>query len=190
MAKNVIDRSKIGKRSKRKGKTYERRCAKILIDFTGINFRSVPASGGFNKQGVVIREELFCGDLICDDPKFKFCIESKNRQEFSITALLKNPETAAFTKWWHQCVEDAKRVNLKPLMFFKPNRQDDCVVLSYDDYVEIFKDLNIPMLIATTYSKPCTIKLDKEEISIKLPMPIIMDWKQFICHDPKLMFRS
>lgn len=193
MVEDLIDRSKIGKKSKRKGKTYERRCAKILIDYTGINFRSTPASGGFNKQGgVTIREELFCGDLICDNPNFRFCVEAKNRQEFSITALLKNPETAAFSKWWYQCIDDAKRVGLKPLMFFKPNRQDDCVVLTHEDYAEIFKDFSIPMLIATTYSKPCIIKLNKdEEISIVLPTPVIIDWKQFIsCHDPKLMFRS
>ena len=188
----MVNHSKIGKKSKGIGKRYERRCSKILTEFTGIAFRSTPSSGGFNKQGVIIREELFCGDLICDDPSFLFCIEAKNRKSFSITALLKNPETAAFTKWWYQCINDAKTVGLKPLMFFKPNRQDDCIVLTHEDYIEIFgNNSEIPILIATIYNKTCKIIIDKEEILTDLPAPVIIDWKQFTKYcNPKLMFRS
>ena len=129
------DYSKIGKRSKRKGKTYERRCSKILMEFTGCGFRSTPGSGGFNKQGgVAIREELFCGDLICDKSTFRYCVEAKNRENFSFTALLKSPETASFTKWWYQCVTDAEVVGLEPLMFFKPNNRDDFIVMTREEW--------------------------------------------------------
>lgn len=197
---NKPNHSKIGKRSKRKGKTYERRCAKILGEFTGVNFRSTPGSGGFNKQGgTVIREELFCGDLICDSPNFRYCIEAKNREEFSFTALIKSPEKAAFTRWWYQCVSDAKNVGLKPLLFFKPNRQDDFVVMTQDEWNNVYGHLDCPHYAINCYSSPITIVIEmgygknktKEQFFVKLPQAVMIDWKQFISyHDPKSMFKE
>lgn len=197
----TVDHSKIGKRSKRKGKTYERRCAKILTEFTGVNYRSTPGSGGFNKfGGVTIREELFCGDLICDSPDFRYCIEAKNRESFSFTALLKSPSTAAFTKWWHQCVTDAKAVGLEPLMFFKPNNRDDFIVMTKEEWFPRYNHLECPHLTIMCYTQPLTLSIEKkdakgkrikETITTKLPEAVMVDWKQFIAHcDPKLMFKG
>ena len=201
MSKTKVDRSKVGKRSKRKGKTYERRCAKILKEFTGVDFRSTPASGGFNKQGgVSIREELFCGDLISDSPNFRYCVEAKNREEFSFTALLKSPETAAFTKWWYQCITDAESVGLEPLMFFKPNNRDDFVVMSRVHWFEYFADVKCPYFELACYNMPLTFTIkEKDEkgkrvsktVSTKLLTPVVIDWKQFVeHHDPDLMFKG
>lgn len=197
MSKSV-DRSKIGKRSKRKGKTYERRCAKILTKFTGVNYRSTPGSGGFNKYGgVTIREELFCGDLICDVPTFRYCVESKNRESFSFTAILKNPSTAVFTKWWYQCVDDANKVKLEPLMFFKPNISDDFIVMTKKEWEKHYN--NCPYIEIGCYNKELTFTIEvvgsnrkrvKKQIITKLPEAVMIDWKQFVLnHDPKLMFR-
>lgn len=193
----MVDHSKIGKRSVRRGKTYERRCAKILTEFTSTNFRKTPGSGGFNKQGLSIREELFCGDLICDKSTFLYCIEAKNREEFSFTALLKSPETAAFTKWWYQCVTDAKAVNLKPLMFFKPNNRDDVIVLARDEWYDRYNSKECPFFEISCYEKPMTLSVEerwsktKEKVVTTLPNAVMVDWKQFIAnHDPKLMFKE
>ena len=195
----AVDWSKVGRKAKRRGKTYERRCAKILTEYTSINFRKTPGSGGFNKQGgVSIREELFCGDLICDSSNFRYCVEAKNRDSFSFTAILKSPKTAVFTKWWYQCVEDAKMVGLEPLMFFKPNIRDDFIIITktewftkYDKcpYIELgcFKE---PLTFTIT-QKDAKGKKEKIEITTKLPDAVMVDWKQFIAsHDPKLMFKE
>jgi hypothetical protein len=200
MGKADVNWSKVGKRAKRRGKTYERRCAKILIDHTKVNFRSTPASGGFNKQGgVTIREELFCGDLICDDPSFRYCIEAKNRENFSFTALLKSPETAAFTKWWYQCVEDAKLVNLEPLMFFKPNIRDDFIVISKEEWLSKYNDINCPYFELGCYRQPVSFSVEervgrkkvKKKVTALLPEAVMIDWKQFVKHhNPKLMFKE
>jgi len=195
----MTDWSSIGRRSKRRGKTYERRCAKILMDFTSTNFRSTPASGGFNKQGgVVIREELFCGDLICDNPDFRYCIEAKNREDFSFVALLKNPSTASFTKWWYQCVMDARLVKLKPLMFFKPNNRDDFVVMTLGEWDRYYAHEDCSYFEINCYNKPLTFTVEeknskgkkvKKEITKKLPSVVMVDWKQFVrYHKPEQMF--
>lgn len=193
MSDKKFDYSAQGRRSKRRGKTYERRCAKILSEFTSIGFRSTPASGGFNKfGGTVIREELFCGDVICDSPHFRYCVEAKNREEFSFTAILKNQHTAAFTKWWHQCVEDAKSVNLEPLMFFKPNVQDDFMVMSLNEYSANFGNPKAAFFAIHAYVEPVTFNLDKDtKITTKLPVPMMINWKTFVeHHDPKHMFKE
>ena len=177
----MVNYSQQGKRSKRKGNKYELRCAKLLKEFTNTNFRRVPMSGGFNKLGSIVRSELFRGDLICDDPKFQYCIEAKNRKSFSFVALLKNPRTAAFTKWWEQCVGDARANGLAPIMFFKPDNQADFIALSNDDPNFKFTD-QIPHFKLNLY--------DSFE-DINLPDPIIVDWKILVKNfKPGLLFKD
>lgn len=198
MAKTGPDFSAIGRRSKRKGKTYERRCAKLLTEYTGVGFRKTPSSGGFNKfGGVKIREELFCGDLICDSQNFIFCVEAKNRNEFKFEAVLKNSSTAAFTKWWYQCLDDAKRVGLLPILFFKPDNQADFIAVDEAGFKACGLPKDIPAMIFKIYDNPITFKLrDREtksdiEIVATLPNPIIINWKDFVKYgDPTKLFKK
>jgi hypothetical protein len=193
----MTDWSEIGRRSKRRGKTYERRCAQLLSDWTKINFRKTPGSGGFNKQGgVVIREELFCGDLICDKNDFKFCVEAKNRESFSFIALLKNPNTADFSEWWWQCLDDAKRVSLYPILFFKPNNQDDFIALTEEGLtITGYKGNSFKLNV---YTEPVTLKIkdakDKKKVVVittALPTPYIINWKDFTAEvKPNIMFEG
>jgi hypothetical protein len=191
----TTDWAKVGRKAKRKGKTYERRCAKLLTEWTGVNFRKTPGSGGFNKQGgVVIREELFCGDLICDRSDFKFCVEAKNRQEFNFNAILKNPNTAAFTKWWWQCNDDAARMSLMPILFFKPNNVDDFIALDFSA-LSMFGYTGRRFML-DCYGSPVTFTMTtkdkkKETITAKLSIPFIINWKEFAAEvDPSIAFRG
>ena len=180
----MVDHSAVGRRSKRKGKTYERRTAKLLSEATGVGFRKTPGSGGFNKQGgVQIRDEMFCGDVICDQPDFAFCVESKNRKTFSFTGILKNPDTAAFTSWWYQCCQDAGEVGLLPILFFKPDNQADFIAVDkrgmdqlglwMDDHftLSLYEDKLLTFKVKDRWSKKT------EEIECELPVPYILNWK-------------
>lgn len=172
----MVDRSAVGRRSKRKGKTYERRCASLLTEFTGVNFRSTPASGGFNKQGVTIRQELFCGDVICDRKDFLFCVEAKNRLSFSFESILKNPDTSPFTSWWYQCLDDAKSTKMLPILFFKPDNAADFVALTEDGIKQIEAE-NLPHFVIK-YNSKLTVKHYDELIKdVELPIPYIYNWK-------------
>jgi len=177
----MTDFSAVGKRSKRRGNRYERRVAKLLLKFTGVNFRRVPTSGGFNKLGSIIREDLFRGDLVCDDSNFQFCIEAKSRKNFTFTQVLKNPDTANFTNWWYQCVNDAKAADLIPLLFFKPDSQSDFIAVP-DSII----DINCPHFVLAAYNMPRTLKIKQrgqkqlKKIIAKLPTPKIINWKDFI----------
>jgi hypothetical protein len=157
----------MGAKSKQKGNRYERRCAKLLSEFTGINFRKVPASGGFNKfGGQVVAEHVFSGDVICDKKEFLFSVEAKNQKTFSFVAMLKSPDTAKFTEWWRQCVEDAAKVDKLPMLIFKPDTQEDLIALTQKG-VE-----RLGLLCGTPHF---TLKIYKE-----LPTPKIFRWKTLI----------
>jgi hypothetical protein len=198
MAKPDVDRSKLGRSNKRKGKTFESRVAHILTEFTGVNFRRVPCSGGFNKfGGVVVAEHVFSGDVLCDSPHFDFSVEAKNRQDITLTALLKNPGTAPFTKYWYQCVADAAVNNRRPMMFFKNAREDWVVITKHD--AETLGVFNAPHLVFNVYQHPLVLstigrdasgkKLETKVADVVLPTPVMVHWPQFIkVVDPKGLF--
>lgn len=173
----MVDRSKVGKKSKRKGKKYESRVSSLLTNFTGVKFRRVPCSGGFNKTGGrVILEHIFSGDVICEDRQFRYSIEAKYRKDISLTALLKNPKTAALAKYWKQCVDDANSNKLKPMMFFKPNTNSDWVCLSIEDakYVGLLKAKHMRL-----------------EVFNDLPNILLVDWHEFIEFvNPESLFKD
>jgi len=173
-----MDMSTIGKRSKRKGKKYESRVALILSELTGAKFRRIPCSGGFNKTGgSVILEHVFSGDVVCEDQQFAFSIEAKNRKDISLTALLKNPQTASITKYWKQCVDDARANGLMPMMFFKPNSADDWVCISIDDALNIGVHRSNHIELKTFNS-------------IELPPMFVVEWHEFKRHiQPEKLFR-
>ena len=186
------EQSAIGRRSKRKGKAYEARVAKLWSDFTGENFRRVPSSGGFNKfGGLVVATQIFTGDVFSNNPNFIFSVEAKNRQDISLTALLKNPPTATITSYWYQCVEDARNNKKKPIMFFKPNMYDDWICLDYNDLEFLglsnsirmdFKLYGDETILTVINRNERGKKTSKERKSVKLPNFSIMDWKEFIKH--------
>jgi hypothetical protein len=176
-------------KSKSKGNYGERRWAKLLMEFTGKNFRKTPSSGGFNKQGgVTIAEHKFCGDVICDDPSFIFSVESKNRPEdFQVGLLLHSPETAKFTEWWYQTIEDAKAVDLYPFLGFKINKAsntvvgNDFVATTHGVLMHIEYPYWCPRIALECYDCAMTIKVPAGkkmvEVETKLPNAYVVAWK-------------
>ena len=168
----------MGAKSKQKGNRYERRCVKLLTEFTGAPFRRIPSSGAFNKfGGAKVAEHVFSGDVICDRADFAFSVESKSQKVFSFVAMLKNPTTSAFTSWWKQCVGDAVSVQRLPILMFKPDSQDDFVALTQEGIEKLCIPNCVPRLSAEIYT-PDT-----------LPTPKIFKWKALAASaNPEKMF--
>lgn len=184
----MTDWSKAGRKSKNKGKAYERTVAGALTSFTGVNFRKIPGSGGMNKQGIVVAGHIFCGDIMCDRADFRFSVEAKNRKEFLFSQVIKNPSTAPFTSWWFQCVRDAKTYKLEPMMFFKPKpgSPDNMVVLCYDDWKDIIPNHymissygNRELQFTIDERAPNEKKRRMHKVVAKLPTPLMVDWGYF-----------
>lgn len=187
-------------KSKSKGNYGERRVAKLLMEFTGRNFRKTPNSGGFNKQGVVIAEHIFTGDVICEEAKFLFSVESKNRAaSWSLAQLMCSPDKAQFTSWWHQTVEDAKAVNLMPMLFFKTQESSthtvgaEHVALDKCGFNHLFGTGDVPNFKMNIFHNvdEIVIRDGKKNVTVQvdLPTPYIVNWRQLVKYaDKDLMF--
>ena len=86
------DRSKIGKSNVRKGKTYERRIAGLLTEFTNAEFRRRRVEG--RDLSVVEREST--ADVIPVSREINFSIEAKSGKGFSFDALMGNQKKNTF----------------------------------------------------------------------------------------------
>ncbi len=183
----MTDWSKVGRRSKGRGKAYERLVADALTEYTSVNFRRTPSSGGFNRQGIEVAGHIFCGDLMCDRADFKFSVEAKNRKNFSFQHILSSLEKCEFTQWWFQTVRDAKRHNLEPMLWFrpKPGTPDNFVVVTEADWGNKLKD----RIIIPGYENILSFKIDERsdnerksrphEVVARLPIPAIVQWKNY-----------
>jgi hypothetical protein len=192
----------MGIKSKRKGNRFERRCASLLAEFTGEPFRRIPSSGAFNKfGGVKVAEYVFSGDTICDRAGLQFSIEAKNQKVFSFIALLKDPNKAAFSQWWRQCVEDAVSVKRLPMLMFKPDTQEDFVGITEEGRVLLEIPKYVPHFNLDVYGcrndcRYCatdsidTCKWHASPLhGVQLPPPKIFRWKTFVSvANPEKMF--
>lgn len=106
-----------GKKSRRKGASFELEVAGHLTKWVGTKFTRTPSSGGWNKTG----------DLTPKDPKemirFPFNIECKNNEQWNMPMLFKFgfARSSCFGKWWRQCSGDASKSSRIPLVIFTRN---------------------------------------------------------------------
>lgn len=129
---NQEEMSRIGKSNSRRGKSQERRVARLFTEWTGHEFRRRRVEG--RDSNVIEREST--ADIIPVTGKTILSIEVKNGAGFSIDAILANPHNTKFTKWWHQSSYDALLMTqlfetpIYPFLFFKPSPHLDWVAFS------------------------------------------------------------
>lgn len=111
------DRSKVGRRSKRKGNKFENDVAKILQSWwfpeKGFVFKRTPVSGGFSSA----KDFNVCGDIICSDPEFPFTVECKNNKAVKGLHDFLNPKSL-LSKFWEQSKTEAEESKKFPLLVF------------------------------------------------------------------------
>jgi hypothetical protein len=198
----MTDHSRIGKSNVRKGKTLERRVAKLLTEFTGCEFRRRRVEG---RDSTTIERES-TADVIPVRGDCIFSIEVKAGQFGSIDALLSNPSNTMLTKWWHQACYDASLMTATfektyyPFMFFKFNRNSDWVALSHRAIdALIWTGKQVPFLDFNffAHSGPITHNVahterKENEVNVSLQLDGIrfMRWLDFTSSiDPKSIFR-
>ncbi len=183
-------------KSKAKGNRYESHVAKMLSKLTGVVFRKVFGSGMINKgSGQVIAPDSFCGDVTCDRDDFMFSVEAKNRKSLVLPPLLYEKNSRCeFTSAWAQCVLDAEENNKLPMFFFKPNFNDDWILLD-EKGIQLLEVSTIPRMVFEVYHSDLDLKVRRgkgtEEIVRPLPMPYVYRWKVLADHcNPSKMFEG
>ena len=96
-----------------KGKTFERRIAKLLTPWYGQEVKRVPTSGAWDKV-------RFAGDLYSDE-KFPLCAELKNRETWCERDFWTGSKE--IDSWWEQCYGDAMACTrvVYPVVIFSRN---------------------------------------------------------------------
>ena len=196
--------SQIGKSNVRRAKTHERRVAKLLSEWSGVEFRRRRVEG--RDRSTVAREST--SDVIAVDRIFKFSVEAKCGKGFSIDALLASPDTAIFTSWWFQTSYDAELLSnflkqpIAPMLFFKPEPNFDWIAIPISSlksfgisYAAIESESKCLRCILyhynTTVNHDISHSKNKHIIQRQLESVAICRWKNFAaCVDPAACFYS
>lgn len=128
------------KNPKTKGNDFERQVAKIFTDWAGVKFMRTPASGAIHN----FKDKRVVSDIVppLSIGNFPFSIECKKVEcswEFS-TILEGTSQT--IEKHWKQCVDDASREGLIPLLVFSKNFRSIYGIMRKVDFSETKVDLN------------------------------------------------
>ena len=124
-----------GRKSKNKGKSYERDVANFLSELYGESFTRVPYSGAFVggqniKRTATLSEDQtrgYKGD-IHPGPSFpKLVIEAKNYAEFSWPSLALNKSSAQLDDWIQQSIDSCEPGDMW-LLCIKITRQGQFVL--------------------------------------------------------------
>lgn len=116
---------------KKKGSKGELLACEVLKDWSGLDFRRVPQSGGL--RGHII--DYTVGDIICTDDSmrnkvFPLSMEVKSYKKIDFSTLLPrlNPSSkkngvvaCEIDKWWEQTTRDAERGQKLPILFMRFN---------------------------------------------------------------------
>lgn len=133
MSKDV-KRVAAGKKSKRKGSSFELKIAKQLQEWWGDGqFARSPGSGGWGRPQ---HREGFnaAGDVITTSKTFPWCVECKHQEGWTLDQLLLN-EGCIIWSWWEQAKDECP-AGLIPLLIFKKNRQEPLIMTSIDHYTQ------------------------------------------------------
>lgn len=145
-----------GKAQKAKGNGFERKVAeKLGVWWWGKPFRRTPASGAWDKQHDDGRK-LAMGDIYAEpEAKFPYVVECKKRA--AAFSLLEPP--SEFWGWWVKVLEEAKSVELKPLLVFGFDRKGIYVARLEDDEPS-YGDKTYPQVVfpdTQSYVVICTL---------------------------------
>jgi|TARA_R110002110_G_scaffold42549_14_gene133419 Holliday junction resolvase len=99
--------------SRAKGAEGEKQVKELLRKHTGLPFERVPMSGAL---------PFMKGDLFVPDTALNYCIEVKFYKNSHFDDKVISNKSNEFVRWWEQAVNQGKKTDRKPVLFFKYNR--------------------------------------------------------------------
>lgn len=115
---------KKGRRSKRKGSSYEHNIAKRFKEVYEEDLVRTPQSGGFAKKSA--KADGFRGDIVLSSDK-----------EFLLHIECKNTQTWALPKWIEQAENDCPKDKKPVVIFHKHNTSKNYVTMSLEDFFSL-----------------------------------------------------
>ncbi len=205
MAKRTA--SEVGKSNVSRSKSHERKVAEYLEEWTGTPFMRRIVTG---RDANTIMFSL-TGDVVCVEHQIKFNIEAKAGAKFSLTAMVSNPETNIFTKWYHQSTYDSNLATERhgykvyPMVFFRPGSGLNWIGISKHGFETMKPRMggsvyDFPHIRYDWYARSGPIthnvshtgnRKNKVYVPLDLDPCILCSWKDFAAHiDPESIFRN
>lgn len=120
--------------SKNKGSTFERKVAKILTSWSGMEFHRTPGSGSLHWKV----DNNVSGDIVAPfEINFPISIECKKHEiDWEVDKLLVG--TSTLWKFWNQSCEDSLRHKAKePWVIFTKNNRKIYIIMNYSYYMQL-----------------------------------------------------
>lgn len=110
------------KNPKNKGNGFERKVAKMLSEWAGVKFMRTPSSGAIHN----FQDKRVVSDIVAplSIGQFPFSIECKNVECSWEWSTFLEGTSVTINKHWDQCVTDARREGLVPLLVVTKNFRD------------------------------------------------------------------
>ena len=96
-----------------KGAEGEKQVKDLLRKHTGLPFERVPMSGAL---------PFMKGDLFIPETTMNYCIEVKFYKSSHFDDKVLTNKSNPLIMWWKQTVDQGRKTNKKPILFFKYNR--------------------------------------------------------------------
>lgn len=127
------------KNPKTKGNGFERRVAKILSDWAGVQFMRTPASGAIHN----FKDKRVVSDIVppLSVGNFPFSIECKKVEcSWELSSIIEGT-SQTLKDHWKQCSEDAAREGLIPMLVFSKNFRGVYAILRRVDFLSTKVDI-------------------------------------------------
>lgn len=161
-------RRKIMVNGKNKGGNFERKVAKQLSEWGGVEFHRTPMSGALHWDG----DTRVISDIVPPQGLvWPFSIECKKVEyDWSFSNFIEG--TSLFWEHWKQAYGDAEREGLIPLLVFSKNYRNTYAAMTVDVFLVLFNKKKKPNYITVKCDKSCS----KHDI-------IILDFNEFLSHN-------
>ena len=123
ISKEILNRGEVrnhagGINVRKKGQRHELVCAKLLKEWTGLDFYRVPMSGALHG-----RSPAFMGDVTCMRPyeQFPFFVECKHYKNAGIGVRKRLRENSVVYKIFKKAKLEADAYNYAPMLIIKEN---------------------------------------------------------------------
>lgn len=151
------------KNPKAKGNGFERQVAKMFSDWAGVKFMRTPASGAIHN----FKDKRVVSDIVppLSIGNFPFSIECKKVEcSWELSAILEGT-SQTIKDHWQQCLNDAAREGLIPLLVFSKNFRGVYAVMRQVDLADTKVDLYRQLVVYLGDAFPLVIFSLKDFLS-------------------------
>ena len=117
-----MDRSKVGKRSRNKGASFERAISKKFSEWLECKVRRTPMSGAYGSEWHLGGDLMFDIDVPWD-------VELKNREGWRLEQIFAAKPCGPILDWLNSTWDEAERAEKIPMVIFTRNRVESYVAI-------------------------------------------------------------